>query len=94
MRRGTEYVPTSADREIVERLAAAGHGKTEIAATVAIARDTLRKHFVEELLNGQARHRRDVINMLFESARRGKVSAIIRLEHLTRLAGARAARDA
>ena len=90
MQRGREYTPTANERATVENLAAAGHGKVVIAQTIGISRDSLRKYFEEELLNGRARHRREVIAMIFENANRGKVSAIIRLEKLTRLASLRA----
>jgi hypothetical protein len=89
MANSREYVPTPDERQAVERIASEGHGKVLIARAIGVSRDTLRKHFAEELLNGHAQHRREVIAMLFASAERGNVSAMIRLEKLTRAAGAR-----
>ncbi|MGX9145923.1 hypothetical protein [Mesorhizobium sp. 128a] len=71
-----------------------GESENVIAKSLKIDVDTLRKHCAEELDNGFSNRRREVIGMLYKSARGGNVTAQKRLEEMTRLAGAAAEFDA
>lgn len=61
-----------------------------IARALGVDVDTLRKHCADELQNGLSNRRREVIGLLYKSARSGNVTAQKRLEEMTRLAGAAA----
>lgn len=82
------FKPTAAMRRTVEQMKFCGESENTIARALAIDPDTLRKHFVEELADGHAHQRREVIGMLFASAKKGNVSAQKKLEELGRVAAA------
>jgi hypothetical protein len=84
------FNPTPAMRRTVERMVACGDSQNTIARAIGIEDDTLRKHFDEELKNGYAKKRREVLNWMYEGARKGNATLIKRLEEMTRLAGAAA----
>lgn len=70
---------------------ACGESQSVIARAIGCDPDTLRKHFADELANGLAKRRREVVELLFKNARKGNVSAQKKLEDMTRVAGAAAA---
>lgn len=71
-----------------------GESENVIAKSLKVDVDTLRKHCAAELDNGFSNRRREVIGMLYKSARGGNVTAQKRLEEMTRVAGAAADFDA
>lgn len=75
---------------MVEEMKFCGESDNTIARALRIDPDTLRKHFADELADGHAQRRREVIGLLFESARNGNVSAQKKLEEMGRVAGAAA----
>jgi len=83
-----EYRPTLEDRQTVEQMKFCGESDNTIARALSIDPDTLRKHFVDELADGHAQRRKEVIGLLFKSARDGNVAAQKKLEEMGRLAGA------
>lgn len=83
-----EYVPTIEDRLSVEQMKFCGEPESVIARALRIDVKTLRKHFDNELANGHAFRRREVIGHLFTQAQDGNVSATKRLEEMGRVAGA------
>jgi hypothetical protein len=84
------YAPSPQDRETVEQMRFCGESESVIATVLTITIPTLRKHFREELDKGAANRRREVIGLLFETARKGNVSAQKKLEEMGRIAGAAA----
>lgn len=82
------YKPTIETRRIVEEMKFCGESENTIARALGIDPDTLRKHFVDELADGHAQRRKEVVGLLFETARKGNVAAIKKLEELGRAAGA------
>ncbi|RLP22254.1 hypothetical protein [Mesorhizobium sp. YM1C-6-2] len=83
-----EYQPKIEDRQTVEEMRYCGESETVIARALGIDPDTLRKHFVEELANGHANRRKEVIGLMFKSARDGNASNQKRLEEIGRAVGA------
>lgn len=83
-----EYRPTLKQRETVEQMKFCGESENTIARALGIDVGTLRKHFAEELENGHANRRREVIGYLFEAAASKNVAAIKKLEEMGRVAGA------
>lgn len=86
-----EFKPTRQQRKRVEQMVCCGMPKEDIARAIGISKPTLLKHFDEELANGFAKKRAEVIRMLFDAAENGNVSAQRKLEEMTRLVGAEAA---
>lgn len=80
------FKPTAAMRRQVEELRSCGMSEDSIARAIGISTPTLQKHFAEELLNGSAKKRAEVIRMLYRSAAKGNVSAQKKLEEMTRQA--------
>lgn len=76
------FKPTTAHRKTVEQMRYCGEPIAVIARAVGIDEDTLKKHFAEELADGHAKRRREVIGLMFTSARNGNVSAQKRLEEM------------
>lgn len=72
----------------VEQMKFCGESEHTIAAALGIDVDTLRKHLARELATGHANRRREVVNLLFASARDGNVSAQRKLEEIGKIAGA------
>ena len=63
------YLPTHRERERVTVLVGAGWGERDIAMALGIARETLRRHFHDELAHGRVRCRALVVEALFNAAR-------------------------
>lgn len=82
------YRPSLEDRKTVEELKFVGESDNTIARALGIDPDTLRKHFPDELADGHAQRRKEVIGLLFKSARDGNVAAQKKLEEMGRAAGA------
>jgi hypothetical protein len=89
VRRGRPpYRPTIEARQTVEEMKFCGESENTIARALGIDVDTMRKHFADELQDGHAQRRKEIIGMLFASARSGNVSAQKHLDGLGRAAGA------
>ncbi|MBR2689180.1 MAG: hypothetical protein IKE42_15110 [Aquamicrobium sp.] len=84
-----QFKPTAAQRRTVEQMVSCGDSKRMIARALKIDEDTLGKHFLEELENGAARKRREVLDMLYKGAKKGNATLIKRLEEMTRISGAK-----
>lgn len=82
------YRPTLKERETVEQMKFCGESENTIARSLGIDVGTLRKHFGEELDNGHANRRREVIGYLFDAAASKNVAAIKKLEEMGRVASA------
>lgn len=80
------FQPTASQRRQVEQMAAAAMPHDLVAMALGIARGTLTRHFKDELKAGCARRRAEVVDLLFRAGRAGNVSALRRLEDLTRFA--------
>lgn len=87
------WKPTATIRRTVEEMRSCGESEATIARSLGVDADTLRKHCSDELDNGFSHRRREVIGLLYKSARTGNVTAQKRLEEMTRLAGAAAEFD-
>jgi hypothetical protein len=70
-----EFKPTSAARRNVAIAAGGGMSHEEIALGLGISRNTLEKHFQGELSYGANRKRLEVLEAMFDSARKGNVAA-------------------
>ncbi|UIK05016.1 hypothetical protein [Neorhizobium galegae] len=86
-----QYRPSLEDRQMVEQMKFCGESDNTIARALGIDPDTMRKHFGDELADGHAQRRKEVIGMLFGAARGGNVAAIKKLEEMGRAAGAQEA---
>jgi hypothetical protein len=82
------FKPTTAIRRKVEELIACGKSQDVIASAIGCARDTLTKHFADELLHGRARREAEANALLWKNARKGNASALRRLLDEIRVAGA------
>jgi hypothetical protein len=82
------YQPKIEDRTAVEEMKFCGESENVIARALGIDVNTLRKHFPDELANGHANRRREIIGVLFKAARADNVTAAKRLEEMGRVAGA------
>lgn len=78
------WKPTAAMRRKIEEMRSCGMSERDIALAMGVDAKTLRKHCGLELDTGGAKRRAEVIDVLFRTARKGNVSAIRRLEELTR----------
>jgi hypothetical protein len=87
------YSPTIESRQMVEEMKFCGESENTIARALRIDVDTMRKHFADELAYGHASRRREIVSLLFKSARDGNVSAQKKLEEMGRVAGAAAEID-
>ncbi|HUC70398.1 MAG TPA: hypothetical protein VMS01_04320 [Stellaceae bacterium] len=83
------FKPTAKLRRAVEEMRACGEAQETIARAIGCSDETLRKHFANELATGHAVRRREVIGLLFQSARGGNVSAQRKLDDMTRPGAAR-----
>ncbi len=84
MRKGRpEFRPTTPMRRAVEQMAAVGERHETIARAIGISGVTLSKYFAGELVDGRSKRRREVVDLLFKSARSGNVSAQKKLEEMT-----------
>ena len=84
-----QFKPSATQRRSVEQIVSCRDSKRMIARALNIDEDTLNKHFVEELENGAARKRREVIDMVYKGAKKGNATLIKRLEEMTRISGAK-----
>lgn len=85
MKRGRPaYQPTVEQRFTVEQLAFVGESNATIARALGIDPDTLRRHFANELADGYAQRRAELIGILFDAARAGKVAAVAALDKMSR----------
>jgi hypothetical protein len=82
------YRPTLKDRIAVEQMKFCGEADAVIARALGIDVRTMQKHFAEELENGHANRRREVIGYLFEAAEAKNVAAIKKLEEMGRVGAA------
>lgn len=69
------FEPTQEQRERVEILMAGAMSEEEIAISIGLSRNSLRKHFAKELRGGRAKRRSEVLVAMFTSAKAGNVSA-------------------
>lgn len=63
------------ERDEVELMKATGMSDPQIAAAMGMSRTTLLKYFADELTNGGARKRRQILGWMAEAAKKGNVSA-------------------
>ncbi|MBE1208121.1 hypothetical protein [Aminobacter carboxidus] len=82
------FKPTPALRRKVEELVSCGMSKDECARAIGCSTPTLEKYFEEELANGVAKKRAEVIGLLYREAKKGNVTAQKKLEEMTRVASA------
>lgn len=77
-------------KRTVEEMVSCGESENTVARGLGIDVDTMRKHFPNELLNGGSKRRKELIELLFSSARKGNVSAQKKLVEMTAVAAAAA----
>lgn len=82
------YRPSIDDRSTVEQMKFCGEPHTVIARALRIDVRTLEKHFVDELENGHANRRRDLIGWMFDTAEKGNASIQKHLDQMGRAADA------
>lgn len=82
------FKPTRAQRTSVERMRAVGDALDTIARALGIDRNTLSKHFAEEISTGAARQRLKSVNWVFDGASKGNAALVRRAEEMTRAAAA------
>jgi predicted transcriptional regulator len=82
------FKPTPALRRKVEELVSCGMSQDDVARAMGISTPTLVKHFEDELANGTAKKRAEIIGMLYKAAKGGNVTAQRKLEEMSRVAGA------
>ena len=70
-----EFKPTPAMRRKVANAKGGGMPNEEIALALGISRNTLEKHFKEELSTGASQKRLDVLDALHRAALKGNVAA-------------------
>lgn len=78
------FEPTATQRRNVEQMRYCGEPVAVIARAIGIDEDTLKKHFANELADGHAKRRKEVVGFLFTSAKKGNVSAQKKLEEMGR----------
>ena len=83
-----QYRPSLEERQTVEEMKFVGESDSTIARALGIDPDTLRKHFADEIADGHAQRRKEVIGLLFRSARDGNVAAQKKLEEMGRVTAA------
>ncbi len=82
-----EFEPTQRQRDDVKLWASDDWAEDRMAAQLGISRNTLRKHFAEEIQYGADRIRTQVLRDLQRSSAAGRVGASNRLLELTGLVG-------
>jgi hypothetical protein len=80
--------PTIEDRQTVERMKYCGESDAVIARSLRVDVDTLRKHCPDEIADGYAQRRKQVINWLFDSAQDGHAASRKTLDQIGRSVGA------
>lgn len=94
-RRGRpEFKPTDEMRAKVEDCIGAGMSHEEIGMVIGCCDKTLEKHFPDELAYGRARKRCEALELLWQSARKGNVTAQKKLVEMTGTVAAAAAWEA
>ncbi|RWQ16105.1 hypothetical protein [Mesorhizobium sp.] len=83
-----QFKPTPALRRKVEELVSCGMSRDDCARAIGCSTPTLEKYFEDELANGVAKKRSEVIGMLYRAAKKGNVTAQKKLEEMSRIAGA------
>ncbi len=83
-----QHKPTAATRKKVEELRMCNMSHDNIALVIGIERDTLTKHYPDELEHGTARRLGELYAMTFRDARKGNAAARKMLMELGRLAAA------
>lgn len=83
-----QFKPTPALRRKVEELVSCGMSKDDCARAIGCSTPTLEKYFENELANGVAKKRAEVIGLLYREAKKGNVTAQKKLEEMTRVAAA------
>lgn len=78
------FEPSVDQRLTVEQMKFVGEPDTVIARAIGISPATLRLHFRDEMANGHAHRRKQVIGLLFDQAEKGNVSALKHLEAMGR----------
>jgi hypothetical protein len=71
-----EYEPTAAARRRVTIGAGSGMSHEALARALKISRNTLEKHFAEELANGAAERQLELKEALYRQGKKGNVAAI------------------
>ena len=71
------YKPEKGDRALVGGLAMMGTPQDEIAKVLGISKNTLKKHFLDELKSGMEKANARVVASLFNSCIKGNVAAQI-----------------
>ncbi|TGP22307.1 MULTISPECIES: hypothetical protein [unclassified Mesorhizobium] len=84
------FQPTAAMRRTVELMVSCGDSKETVARAIGCSVPTLELHFDEELKNGYAKKRREILTWMERGARKGNATLIKRLEEMTRVTGAAA----
>lgn len=84
------FKPTPALRRTVELMVSCGDSKDIVSRAIGCSIPTLELHFNEELKNGYAKKRREILTWMERGARKGNATLIKRLEEMTRVTGAAA----
>lgn len=69
------HAPTPATRRQVAVAAGGGMRHLDIAIALGISRETLEKHYADELAGGATKRRLEVLNAMFAAAKKGSSSA-------------------
>src|ERR1043166_5565939 len=72
---GTGFKPTATQRREVEEMVSCGMSHDAIAVAIGISDVTLRAHFADNLKHGLYRRRKEIIALLYKSARKGSIPA-------------------
>lgn len=89
-----EWSPTPQQRILVQQMKFCGDSDEVIARALQVDADTLRKHCRDELSNGYAMMRAEVVALMFKEANGGNVSAIKKLAEMGKITGAQQAVEA
>lgn len=71
------HIPTEQNRKLVERMAAVGITHNDISRILGINKETLEKHYREEIDNAMIKANASVAGALYQSAMKGNVTAQI-----------------
>lgn len=80
------YQPTVEQRKTVEQMKFVGESEATIARALGMDVDTMRRHFDVELADGYAMRRQELVGILFDAARAGKIAAVNALHKMARAA--------
>ncbi len=70
------YQPTIDQRKTVEQMKFVGESDATIARALGMDVDTVRRHFDDELADGYAQRRAELVCILFDAARAKKIAAV------------------